>query len=341
MEPSTRKRRCKTSCEHNPKIFYPHLNALILLPQYHFYIEPQSSVAIPDEDGGLVLTLACQGISRPRVLIADYLGVQEANVIVNTRRVGGAFGGKASRCVPSAILASHCAVTFGRPVRLVLPREVDMALNAGRQEITSNFSALVESKTGKIKALKYNFNFAQGNSLDLGLIHGMLLGGALDEVYKLDNVLATIRFKHTHDGTSTSVRGPGHFEAVMAMETVIDTVAGATGITPEKVREINFWPHRKFLGTQGLSGSILPPSIMEGKTSIPLWNKLIKDSKYWERKKSIDEFNKSNTLRKRGIAITPARYGMIRSGGQGARIDILRDGSIQIGTSGIEMGQGI
>ena len=75
-------------------------------------------------------------------------------------------------------------------------------------------------------------------------------------------------------------------------------------------------------------------------TNIPLWNKLIKDSKYWERKKRIDEFNKSNTLRKRGIVITPARYGMIRAGGQGARIDILRDGSIQIGTSGIEMGQG-
>jgi len=309
--------------------------------QYHFYIEPQTCTAFPDEDGGLVVNLACQGMDSPRTMISSYLGIPQNHIQMNARRVGGAFGGKASRCIPIAVLSSYCALKYERPVRFVLPREVDMAINAGRQEIACDYRALVDEKTGKIKALKLKLHYAQGSTKDIGDIHIQLFANTIDSVYQIDNMFLRAYMKKTHDGPSTSVRGPGHFEAVLVIETIIDKIAGVCGLLPEKVREVNFLPHKKFLATQGLKGGIIPPALVEGNGFIPLWNRLVRESKYWERKAKIDEFNRTNKYRKRGIAITPARYGMIRSGGHGARVDVLADGSLQIATSGTEMGQGL
>jgi len=309
--------------------------------QANFYLENQSSVAVPDEDGGLVLTMCCQDTNFIRKIVAKYLGISQANFIVNTRRLGGAFGGKYTRGLPPALVACIAARKVNRPISFVLPKEVDMAIGAGRQELKSTFSAVVDQKTGAIEALRANFDFAQGATMDAAEIHIMLMGQNLDMVYKLDQVDLVFNIKQTHDGPSTAVRAPGHFEAVMFIETVMDTIAGHLGLSPERIREVNFHPHRKLLATQGIGGGILPPALVEGNTLIPLWNKLVKDSKFVERKKKIDEFNSKNALRKRGIAIAPAKYGMLRFGNHAARMDVLADGSLQLITNGIEMGQGI
>eukprot|EP00466_Bigelowiella_natans_P006090 jgi/Bigna1/80905/fgenesh1_pg.75_\ len=309
--------------------------------QYHFYIEPQTCTAFPDEDGGLVVNLACQGMDSPRTMISSYLGIPQNHIQMNARRVGGAFGGKASRCIPIAVLSKLDIVGMIRSwlLRIEIRKTCQIC-----SATACDYRALVDEKTGKIKALKLKLHYAQGSTKDIGDIHIQLFANTIDSVYQIDNMFLRAYMKKTHDGPSTSVRGPGHFEAVLVIETIIDKIAGVCGLLPEKVREVNFLPHKKFLATQGvldagsyktynavsnciehsrlrgLKGGIIPPALVEGNGFIPLWNRLVRESKYWERKAKIDEFNRTNKYRKRGIAITPARYGMIRSGGHGTEM---------------------
>ena len=309
--------------------------------QANFYIEPQTCMVEPDEEKGLIVNIAAQGVDYPRKVIASQLGVKESGVQINMRRLGGGFGGKISRSIPSALVASIAAVRTGRPVRFVLPREVDMAMNAGRQTLVGDWKALADVKTGRVLAVQFDLLMGQGSHNDYGDLHTMMIGQCVDMVYNLDSVVLNLTVKQTHDGPSTAVRAPGHLEAVMLIESVMDGVAGRLDLPAELVRETNFYPTDRLLGTQGLKGGMLPPAFCEKMTLIPVWNKLIRDSKYTERKRRVAEFNATNRWRKRGIAVTPAKYGMFRVGGHGARVDVLSDGSLQISTNGVEMGQGL
>lgn len=138
------------------------------------------------------------------------------------------------------------------------------------------------------------------------------------------------------------MRSPSHFEASLLIETVMDGIAGGLGLEPHLVRQLNIHPGGG-LARSGLSGGLMPPSLLHGNSMPALWTRLLERSEYTTRRAEVNTFNAKpeNTFRKRGIAITPAKYGMIRTPGASARVDVFEDGSIQIATTGAEIGQGL
>eukprot|EP00294_Goniomonas_avonlea_P015192 CAMPEP_0114552482 /NCGR_PEP_ID=MMETSP0114-20121206/7146_1 /TAXON_ID=31324 /ORGANISM="Goniomonas sp, Strain m" /LENGTH=1343 /DNA_ID=CAMNT_0001737357 /DNA_START=87 /DNA_END=4118 /DNA_ORIENTATION=- len=307
--------------------------------QHHFYMEPQSALACPDEDSGMVLYMSTQGTQMPQRIVAATLGLAQNQVTVKFRRVGGGFGGKITRCMPVALAACLSARQFQRPVRLVLTREQDMAMVGGRQELDGSFSAAVDAN-GRIRALKVDLQMAGGSSLDFTALHAQMIAGAMDMVYRIDNMLVTINVTSTNMCPRTACRSPAHLEALMVIETVMDTIANDLGLSPEQVREANF-VRPGMLSMTGLKGGMLPPSLVHDWTAPALWRRMQAVSEFDRRKKEVAEFNAANRWKKRGVAMTPAKYGLFRMPGMSAKVDIFTDGSVQVSTGGAEIGQGL
>jgi len=312
--------------------------------QNHFYMEPQSAFAIPEEENCLTVYSSTQGTEITLRVLSAHLKMKMHQINIKFRRVGGGFGGKITRSVPIALCAAIAAKRFRVPVRLVLPRKVDMTLTGGRQELQGSWHALVDrNANGRVLALRISLLMGQGASADFGILHAQFIGQTVDMCYKIDNALVQVDLKKTSVAARTAVRSPSHLEASMIIETVMDGIAGKLGVAPDVVRLANIHMGDGMLPQSGLSGGILPPSLLHGNTMPALWRRLLERSEFATRKDAIKVFNTQpeNKFRKRGIAITPAKYSMVRIPGAAARVDIFDDGSVQIATSGAEIGQGL
>eukprot|EP00301_Raphidiophrys_heterophryoidea_P025623 c8643_g1_i1.p1 GENE.c8643_g1_i1~~c8643_g1_i1.p1 ORF type:complete len:1451 (-),score=377.81 c8643_g1_i1:195-4547(-) len=312
--------------------------------QNHFYMEPQSAFAIPEEEGCMTVYTSTQGTDLTLKVLSEQLKLKMHQINVKFRRVGGGFGGKITRSVPTALAAALAAKHFRVPVRLVLPRKIDSTLTGGRQELEGTWHALVDcNANGRLHALKIDLKMGQGSSADFGVLHAQFIGQAVDMCYKIDNAIVEIDLKKTSVAPRTAVRSPSHLEASMVIETVMDGIAGKLGVEPDLVRQANIHKGGGMLPQSGLSGGLLPPSLLHGNSMPALWQHLIQRSEYERRKQDIKEFNSKpeNQFRKRGIAITPAKYSMVRVPGAAARVDVFEDGSIQVATTGSEIGQGL
>nr|AMR99692.1 abscisic-aldehyde oxidase [Scrippsiella trochoidea] len=306
--------------------------------QSHFYIEGQSVIAIPDE-GGITCYVAAQGTDLIQKTICHALGLKQSQVTVKYRRVGGGFGGKLTFPALFSAVASQAALHTGHPVRLVLPRETDMSIVGGRPEMDGTWHVAVEPSTGKIQALSYDLCIAHGAGEDMVLIVGHAIAAAIDEVYGIPSMAVKMRFIKQHLPQRTAVRAPGHLEATMLMEAVIDGIAGQLGIPGHLVREKNFFQGK--FNTSGLQGAMIPSGHLGDYSNLALWSSLKSKVGYEQRLKAVQEFNKANAWKKRGISATPARYGVALTPGNFARVDIFKDGSVQIAVTASEIGQGL
>jgi len=306
--------------------------------QLHFYMEPQSALVIPDE-GGVTAYVASQCADLVQRTISHATGLKQSKVAVKYRRVGGGFGGKAQAPNSLAAVAAQLALKTKLPVRFVLPRDTDSTLVGGRQEVDATWEVAVDPTTGKIQALAYELWVAHGCGEDMQKLTAHLLPSAMDEVYDIPSMHVTTHLIKQHLPNRTAVRAPGHFEASLLTEAVFDGVSAQLGIPSHRVRETNFYRGRN--NRSGLSGGMFPPGILENYSNLALWSRLKERSGYEERWEAVRAFNKTNTWKKRGLAMTPARYSMACMPGNSARVDIFRDGSVQVAVSGSEIGQGL
>jgi len=306
--------------------------------QAHFYIEGQSVLAIPDE-GGITCYVAAQGTDLIQKSICHALGLKQSQVAVKYRRVGGGFGGKLTFPAILATVASQAARRSGHPVRLVLPRDQDMAIVGGRPEMEGTWQVAVEPSSGKIHALSYDLCVAHGAGEDMMRFVGHAAAAAIDEVYGIPSIALAIRYIKQHLPARTACRAPGHLEATMLMEAVIDGVAAQLGMPSHLVREKNFFQGK--FNTSGLAGAMLPQGSLGDYSHLAMWASLKSKTGFDQRLKAVQEFNKANAWKKRGIALAPARYGMALTPGNFARVDIFKDGSIQITVTASEIGQGL
>lgn len=291
----------------------------------------------PDE-GGITLYVAAQGTSNIQEAISKRTGLPQSKVSVKYRRVGGGFGGKAVRTMCLSVLAAEACLIVNRPVRLVLPRETDCENIGGRQEMDATWRAAVEP-SGKVTALAFEIWLAHGASPDLQKLVVQLLGCNIDMVYGVPNMEVKIHNVKQHVPPRTTVRGPGHCEAVMLIEAVFCGVATLLGLPQDFVREANFYRGR--FNTAGLKGGMVPPASLAHYSHLAMWDLIKTKTKYAERRAAVDRFNEANRFKKRGLSIVPARYGMTSFPGHTARVDIFKDGSVQIAVSGSEIGQGL
>ena len=305
--------------------------------QDHFYLEGQVSVALPGEDGDMLVHCSTQHPSEVQHLVAKVLGRPDNAVTVEVRRMGGGFGGKETQAAPFACIAALLADVAKRPVKLTLDRDDDMVLTGKRHDFEIRYDVGFDDD-GVIAGITFDFLARCGMSPDLS---GSIVDRALfhaDNAYYLENALITGYPCKTNTVSNTAFRGFGGPQGMVGIEHVVDEIARTLGKDPLDVRRANLYggagrdvtPYH-----QTVADNILPALIAELEAS----------SDYRARRRAIDAFNTANPILKRGIALTPVKFGISFTAKHlnqaGALIHVYTDGSVHLNHGGTEMGQGL
>lgn len=304
--------------------------------QDHFYLEGQISLAIPTEDGGVLIYCSTQHPSEVQHLVAHALHLPDALVTVEVRRLGGGFGGKETQAAQFAALAAIFALKTKRPVKLRLDRDDDMMMTGKRHDFQVRYTVGFD-EDGRIEGLDALLASRCGYSADLsGAINDRALFH-IDNCYYLPHVsVESLRLK-THTVSNTAFRGFGGPQGMLAIEAVIDDIARFLGKDPQAVRAVNLYGPGRDTAPYG--------QVVDDDIAPRLIARLAESADYAERRAAIDRFNAASPYRKRGLALTPVKFGISFTttflNQAGALVHVYTDGSVQVNHGGIEMGQGL
>ena len=305
--------------------------------QDHFYLEGQVAMAVPQEDGGLLVYSSTQHPDEVQALVADATGRSAKDVVCVCRRMGGAFGGKETQAASVACIAAVMAVRTNRPCKLRLDRDVDMLMTGKRHDFVVDMHAGFD-ETGRILGVDFSFASRCGISADLsGPVNDRMMFHC-DNAYFLENARIVSHRCKTHTVSNTAFRGFGGPQGMFAIEYVIDDIARTLRIDPLDVRRRNFYG----VGIRDVThyGQRVADNIIEA-----IVDQLQAESEYAERRCAIEEFNRSSAVLKRGIALTPVKFGISFTATHlnqaGALVHVYKDGTVQLNHGGTEMGQGL
>lgn len=305
--------------------------------QEHFYLEGQVSTAEPTEDGGMTVFSSSQHPSEVQKLVAEVLDIPLNKVIVDTRRMGGGFGGKETQAAPWACLAALLSNVTKRPVKFKLSRSDDMCMTGKRHPFENNYHVGFDDN-GQIKGINIEVNGNCGYSPDLS---DAIVDRAMfhsDNAYFLDQATVTGNRCKLNTVSHTAYRGFGGPQGMMTIEMVMDDIARYLGKDPLEIRKINLY------GKDERNITHYHQTVEHNKMA-ELITSLEQSSDYQARRKSISEFNIANTVLKKGIALTPVKFGIsftVQHLNQaGALVHVYTDGTIHLNHGGTEMGQGL
>lgn len=307
--------------------------------QEHFYLESQIAMAIPGEDEDIVVWSSTQHPSEVQHMVAHVLGCANNAVEVKTRRMGGGFGGKETQGNLFACLAAVAAKKLNRAVKFRPDRDEDMAVTGKRHDFRVDYDVAFDEE-GRIHAVDATYAARCGFSADLS---GPVTDRALfhaDSSYFYPHVHLTSKPLKTHTCSNTAFRGFGGPQGMVGGERFIEEIAYALGKDPLDIRKLNFY------GQPG-SGRTLTPYHQEVEDNIIL--KLVEEleasSEYRARRQAIVQFNENSPVIRKGIALTPVKFGisftMTAYNQAGALVHVYQDGSIHLNHGGTEMGQGL
>ncbi|MCJ2183474.1 xanthine dehydrogenase molybdopterin binding subunit [Novosphingobium sp. 1949] len=304
--------------------------------QDHFYLEGQIAVATPGEDGQVHLVSSTQHPSEVQHLVAHLLGLTSADVTVEVRRMGGAFGGKETQAALFAGAAALVAAKTGRPAKFRADRDDDMVMTGKRHPFDVAYEVGFDAQ-GKLLALDLFLSSPCGASVDLSpAINDRAMFHA-DNCYYLPDVLITSERLKTNTVSATAFRGFGGPQGMLAIERILDDVAAHLGRDPLDLRVANLYAPGRNETPYGMTvaDNIAPEMIAHVRQS----------ANYDARSKAIAAFNAQSPVIKRGIALTPVKFGIsfttTHLNQAGALIHVYADGSIQVNHGGTEMGQGV
>jgi len=305
--------------------------------QEHFYLEGQVALAVPGEDGDVHVYSSTQHPTEVQHVVARVLDLPDAYVTCETRRMGGGFGGKESQATQWAVTAALAARVTGRPCKLRLDRDDDFVLTGKRHDFRCDWQVGFDHD-GRIAGYAVDLLARCGYSADLS-------GGVVDRaMFHADNAywmpaarIASRRLK-TNTVSNTAFRGFGGPQGMLAVEHVMDQIAWATGRDPLDVRYANFYAPGRNLTPYGME-------VEETDTLVELVRQLEETSAYRARREEIAAFNASSPIMKRGIALTPVKFGisftLTHLNQAGALVHVYQDGSVHLNHGGTEMGQGL
>ena len=327
----------QTSAVGSPPSALHHLHGEISIGgQEHFYLETQCAIAWMDESGGVSLHSSTQHPSEVQEVVARVLGLARHQVAVECLRMGGAFGGKEVQGNAWAAIAALGAWKTRRPVRVRLTRLLDMVLTGKRHPFFVRFEAAFHDD-GSLENVIATLYSDGGWSLDLSEAILWRAMFHVDNTYHLPSADITGFVCKTHKTSQTAFRGFGGPQGMLVIEEILDRVARTLGLPPEVVRERNFY-------RPGDSTHYGQPVKDAGRIQ-SIWRQLLESSQFAERRQAVDRFNAAHPHTKRGLAITPVKFGIsftatfFNQGG--ALVLIYRDGSVQVNHGGTEMGQGL
>lgn len=307
--------------------------------QEHFYLESQIAMAIPGEDDDVIVWSSTQHPSEIQHIVGHVLNIPSHAITVNTRRMGGGFGGKETQGNQFAALAAIAAKKLKRAVKFRPDRDEDMSITGKRHDFKMDFDVAFNSD-GRIHAVHANFAARCGYSSDLS---GPVTDRALfhaDSSYFYPHVKLTSQPLKTHTVSNTAYRGFGGPQGMLGAERVIEEIAYALGKDPLEVRKANFY------GETGSGRDVTPyHQVIEDNIIARVVSELESSCDYQARRKAIVDFNKASPVIKKGIALTPVKFGisftMTAFNQAGALVHIYQDGSIHLNHGGTEMGQGL
>lgn len=311
--------------------------SLTLGGQDHFYLEGQIAMAIPGENGELLVHSSTQNPTEAQHLIAKVLGIPDNLVTVIVRRMGGGFGGKETQSTLLAAAAALCAMKTQRPVKFRLDRDDDMIMTGKRHDFEIGWKAGFDGN-GKLHGASFDLASRCGFSTDLSMAINDRAMFHADNCYFLGTAKIVSNRMRTHTVSNTAFRGFGGPQGMLGIEHLMDAVAFRVGRDPLDVRLDNLYdaPDRNLTPYH---------QKVEDFVAKELIQTLAEKTDYRRRRAQIEEENKSDSVIKRGIALTPVKFGIsfttTHLNQAGALIHIYTDGSIQLNHGGTEMGQGL
>ena len=305
--------------------------------QEHFYLEGQVALAVPGEDDALTVYSSTQHPSEVQHIVARVLGLPDSFVTCQVRRMGGGFGGKETQASHWAAIAALAARVTGRPCKLRLDRDADMAMTGKRHDFDVTYAVGFEA-SGRIRAVDIDLDARCGYSADLsqGVIDRALFHA--DNAYFLPEFRINSRRVKTNTVSNTAFRGFGGPQGMLAMERIIDAIAWQLGRDPLDVRKANLYAAGRDLTPYG-------QTVEDHDVALRIIEELEQSSQYRERRREIEAFNLQSPILKRGIALTPLKFGISFTLSQlnqaGALVHVYQDGSLHLNHGGTEMGQGL
>jgi len=305
--------------------------------QEHFALEGQAAYVIPQEDNDFKVFSSTQHPSETQQIIAKVLNQKNHTITVETRRIGGGFGGKETQSFIFAAICTLLAKKTNHPVKLRIDRDDDIIITGKRHDFYSEYEVGF-NELGIIHGLKLKLASRCGSSTDLSeaindraLLH-------IDNAYYLENLLVESYRCKTNTASNTAFRGFGGNQGMMAIENIIDEISSFLKKDSAVIRRRNFYQKKKKNITH--YDMKIEDNIIE-----EIFDKILKSSNYKSRQLSIKKFNTENKYLKKGIAATPVKFGISFTtwhlNQAGALVHIYcDDGSIHINTGAIEMGQG-
>ena len=305
--------------------------------QEHFYLETQISSVMPTEDGGMLVFCSTQNPTEIQKLVAEVLNVSMNKVVVDMRRMGGGFGGKETQAASPACLCAVVAHLTGQPTKMRLPRVEDMLMTGKRHPFYIEYDVGFDDN-GQLHGIQLELAGNCGYSPDLS---NSIVDRAMfhaDNAYYLGDATINGHRCKTNTASNTAYRGFGGPQGMVAIEEVMDRIARHLGLDPLAVRKTNYYGKTERNVThyyQTVEHNLLHEMTADLEASC----------QYAERRSAIKAFNASSPILKKGLALTPVKFGISFTASflnqAGALIHIYTDGSIHLNHGGTEMGQGL
>lgn len=346
--------------------------------QEHFYLEGQAALALPEEDGDMRVHSSTQHPTEIQHKVAEAIGRPMHAVRVETRRMGGGFGGKESQGNALAVACAVAAARTGKPCKMRYDRDDDMIITGKRHDFRIDYSVGFDAE-GRISAVDFTHYARCGWAMDLSLPVADRAMLHADNAYLLENARITSHRLKTNTQSATAFRGFGGPQGIVGIERVLDHIAQHLGRDPLDVRRANYYadliapdeatetrppaaaPDNADLASRGaqavVSENQTAPEPPEGVQTTPyhqpvtdciinaITDRLTETARYQERRRAIQDWNDAQPVLKRGIALTPVKFGisftLTHLNQAGALVHVYQDGSIHLNHGGTEMGQGL
>ncbi|EHY79067.1 xanthine dehydrogenase, molybdopterin binding subunit [Stutzerimonas stutzeri ATCC 14405 = CCUG 16156] len=305
--------------------------------QEHFYLETQVSSVMPTEDGGMIVYTSTQNPTEVQKLVAEVLGVSMNKIVIDMRRMGGGFGGKETQAAGPACMCAVIAHLTGRPTKMRLPRMEDMTMTGKRHPFYVEYDVGFDDD-GLLHGIEIDLAGNCGYSPDLS---GSIVDRAMfhsDNAYYLGDATINGHRCKTNLASNTAYRGFGGPQGMVAIEEIMDAVARELGKDPLEVRKRNYYGKTERNVTHYYQ--TVEHNMLEEMTA-----ELEASSNYAKRREEIRAFNAASPILKKGLALTPVKFGIsftasfLNQGG--ALVHVYTDGSIHLNHGGTEMGQGL
>lgn len=306
--------------------------------QEHFYLEGQIAAAIPQEDGMHIIA-STQHPTEIQHKVAHALHLPMSAVRVEMRRMGGGFGGKESQGNALAVACAVAAQATGKPCKMRYDRDDDMIITGKRHDLKIRYKAGSDAM-GRLIAVDFTHLVRCGYSQDLSLAVADRAMLHADNCYWIPNIRIESHRLKTNTQSATAYRGFGGPQGIVGIERVIDHLAHKLQLDPVTVMQRNLY------AAMGSAPQTTPYGMaVEDSITDQILDRLMATCDYHARRQAVAEFNAKSPILKKGIALTPVKFGISFTltflNQAGALVHVYQDGSVSVNHGGTEMGQGL